>query len=71
MEGSRLASRSSTHDRAFQRVLEAADAERSTSRAHAVTFGAIDELPLADADAWQDHALPVATPHAYPLPADM
>ena len=36
-----------------------------------MTFGAIDELPFADVDAWQDHALPVAGPHAYPLPADM
>jgi hypothetical protein len=57
--------------RAFERVLEAADAGRSASRAHGVTFGGIDELPLADADAWEDHALPVATPHAYPLPADL
>jgi tetratricopeptide (TPR) repeat protein len=57
--------------RAFERVLEAADAGRSASRAHGVTFGALDELPLADADAWQDHALPVAGPDAYPLPADM
>jgi tetratricopeptide (TPR) repeat protein len=36
-----------------------------------VTFGAIDGLPFADVDAWQDHALPVAGPHAYPLPADI
>jgi tetratricopeptide (TPR) repeat protein len=57
--------------RAFERVLDAADAGRSASRAHGVTFGAIDELPFADADAWQDQALPVAAPHAYPLPADM
>jgi hypothetical protein len=57
--------------RAFKRVLEAADAGSSAAPAHGVTFGAIDELPLADADAWQDHALPVAAPHAYPLPADL
>src|SRR5918993_585986 len=57
--------------RAFERVLEAADAGRSAARAHGVTFGTIDELPLSDADAWQDHALPVAARHAYPLPADM
>ncbi len=57
--------------RAFERMLEAADAGRAASRAHGVTFGAIDELPLADADAWQDHALPVAAPNAYPLPADL
>jgi tetratricopeptide (TPR) repeat protein len=36
-----------------------------------VTFGAIDDLPFADVDAWQDHGLPVAGAHAYPLPADM
>ena len=56
---------------AFERLLEGAGAGRSASRAHGVTFGAIDELPFADVDAWQDHALPVAGPHAYPLPADM
>jgi tetratricopeptide (TPR) repeat protein len=57
--------------RAFERLLEAADGGRTAARAHGVTFGAIDELPFADVDAWQDHALPVAGPHAYPLPADM
>jgi tetratricopeptide (TPR) repeat protein len=57
--------------RAFERLLQAADAGRPASRAHGVTFGPIDELPFADVDAWQDHALPAAAPHAYPLPADM
>lgn len=56
---------------AFERLLEAADAGRSASRAHGVTFGAIDELPFADVDAWQDYGLPVAGPHAYPLAADL
>jgi len=56
---------------AFERLLEGTGAGRSASRAHGVTFGAIDELPFADVDAWLDHALPVAGPHAYPLPADM
>ena len=56
---------------AFERLLEGVGDGRSASRAHGVTFGAIDELPFADADAWQDHALPVAGPHAYPLPADL
>lgn len=56
---------------AFERLLEATGAGRSASRAHGVTFCAIDELPFADVDAWQDHALPVAGPHAYPLPGDM
>lgn len=55
--------------RAFERLLDA-DAG-SASRAHAVTFGTLDELPFADGDAWQDHALPVAGPDAYPLAADI
>jgi hypothetical protein len=41
--------------RAFERLLQAADAGRSASRAHGVTFSAIDELPFGDADAWLDH----------------
>jgi tetratricopeptide (TPR) repeat protein len=56
---------------AFERFLEGAGAGRTASRAHGVTFGTIDEMPIADVDAWQDHALPVAGPHAYPLPADL
>jgi tetratricopeptide (TPR) repeat protein len=55
---------------AFERVLDLADA-RYTSRAHGVTFGPIHELPFADADAWLDHALPVAGARAYPLAADL
>jgi tetratricopeptide (TPR) repeat protein len=56
---------------AFERVLEGNGGRRSASRAHVVTFGEIDELPFADADAWLDHQLPVAGPNAYPLIADM
>ena len=56
---------------AFERLLEGSAGGRAASRAHGVTFGAIDELPFADVDAWQDHGLPVAGPHAYPLPADL
>lgn len=56
---------------AFERLLEGVGDGRSASRAHGVTFGAIEELPFADADAWHDHALPVAGPRAYPLPADL
>jgi tetratricopeptide (TPR) repeat protein len=56
---------------AFERVLDAADAGRHVSRAHGVTFGPIDELPFADVDAWEEYALPVAAPHAYPLAADL
>lgn len=52
--------------RAFERLIE----RHSLSRAHGVTFGAIDELPFGDVDAWSDHALPLAGPRAYPLAAD-
>jgi tetratricopeptide (TPR) repeat protein len=55
--------------KAFERVLDLAD--ESADRAHSVTYGPIDELPFADADAWLDYALPVAGPRAYPLAADM
>lgn len=54
---------------AFERVLDVAG--RSATRAHGVTFGTLDELPFADADAWLDHALPVAGPQAYPCAADL
>jgi tetratricopeptide (TPR) repeat protein len=30
-------------------------------------FGGMDELPFGDADLWEDHDLPVASPQAYPL----
>jgi tetratricopeptide (TPR) repeat protein len=56
---------------AFEHLIEGTGAPRSVSRARAVTFGGIDQLPFADVDAWQDHALPVAGPQAYPLPADV
>lgn len=36
-----------------------------------VTFGPIAELPFADADTWEDYALPVAAPRAYPLASRM
>jgi tetratricopeptide (TPR) repeat protein len=42
-----------------------------TKRAFGVTYGAIDELPFADVDAWEDLALPVAGVNAYPLAADL
>lgn len=56
--------------KAFERVFASS---RSTPprRAHGVTFGSIDELPFADVDAWEDHALPVAGHQAYPLAADL
>lgn len=56
---------------AFERLLELASTGRSASHAHGVTFGPIDELPFADADAWLDYALPVAGARAYPLAADL
>jgi len=33
----------------------------------AVLYGPIEEMPFGDADLWEDHGLPVATDHAYPL----
>lgn len=58
--------------KAFERFLGlAADPRRHTDRAYGVTFGPIDELPFADADAWEDYELPVAGKRAYPLAADL
>jgi tetratricopeptide (TPR) repeat protein len=56
---------------AFERVLDGTAAGPRAARAHGVTFGAIDELPFADVDAWEDHRLPVAGPFAYPLAAEL
>ncbi len=56
--------------RAFERLLDDADPTQA-DRAHGITFGPIDELPFADVDAWETHALPVADADAYPLPADL
>lgn len=55
---------------AFERMF---DDTRTTlpRRAFGVTFGPLDELPFSDVDAWEDLALPVAGPHAYPLAADL
>jgi tetratricopeptide (TPR) repeat protein len=57
--------------RAFERVFELADAGHIPTRSYAVIFDRIDALPFDDVDAWQDHALPVAAPDAYPLAADL
>lgn len=57
--------------RAFEQLLESAETGRRPTRAHGATFGAIDELPFGDVDAWLDHDLPVAGPRAYPLLADL
>jgi len=40
-------------------------------RAFGVTYGPIDDLPFADVDAWEDLGLPVVSPRAYPLAADL
>lgn len=40
-------------------------------RAFGVTYGPIDDLPFADVDAWEDLDLPVVSPRAYPLAADL
>ena len=56
---------------AFERLLSDADDGLEVSRAHGVTFGALDAMPFADVDAWIDHALPVAGDLAYPVPAEI
>jgi tetratricopeptide (TPR) repeat protein len=33
----------------------------------AVWYGPIEEMPFGDADLWEDHGLPVAADHAYPI----
>ncbi len=50
--------------RAFDRLIERGVPDRGV---FGVTYGPVDELPFADADAWEDHALPVAGPRAYPM----
>jgi tetratricopeptide (TPR) repeat protein len=55
--------------REFERVLEIAD-PRQMRPAFGVTFGPPTELAFADADLWEDHALPLAGPQAYPVVAD-
>lgn len=57
--------------RAFERSIERADAGDMPTRSNGVFFDRIDGLPFADVDLWQDRALPVAAPDAYPLMADM
>jgi len=36
-----------------------------------VTYGPIEDLPFADVDLWEDLNLPVASPKAYPLAAEL
>ena len=55
--------------RAFERILDQRDPSQ-TRRAFGVTFGPVDEMSFADVDLWEDHALPLAGPLAYPLAAD-
>lgn len=55
---------------AFERVLEMTDA-RHMRRAFGVTFGPVEDLPFDDVDLWEEHALPVAGPVAYPMAADI
>lgn len=54
---------------AFERMMDVTDGGPMPTRAYGLTFGPIHELPFGDVDAWQDFALPVAGPDAYPLPA--
>jgi tetratricopeptide (TPR) repeat protein len=52
----------------YNELLEAADPEALLERARwSVFFGPIWEMPFGDADLWEEHALPVAGDHAYPV----
>lgn len=53
---------------AYQAVVEASDPVQVLERrsAWSLTFGPLPELPPIEADLWEDHALPVAGPEAYP-----
>ena len=55
--------------RAFERTLGQRGPSQ-TRRAFGVTFGPVDDMSFADVDLWEDHALPVAGPLAYPIAAD-
>jgi hypothetical protein len=57
--------------RAFERLFEETATQLVPDEANGVTFDTIESLPFADVDAWQDHALPVAAPDAYPLVAEL
>ncbi len=54
---------------AFERMFD--DRRKAPTRAHGMTFGAIDEMPFGDADAWEERGLPVAGPRAYPFAVDL
>ena len=56
--------------KAFERILDAPGIP-AFNRAYGVTFGPIENLPFADADVWEDLALPVAGSEAYPQPLDL
>ncbi len=55
----------------FENILESdGSAEDLLETGHwSIFFGPIQELPFGDADAWQDHGLPVAGDDAYPIAA--
>jgi tetratricopeptide (TPR) repeat protein len=55
--------------KAFERIFDT-PGPAGFDRAHGVTFGPVDELPFADVDAWEAHALPAAGSAAYPLAAE-
>jgi tetratricopeptide (TPR) repeat protein len=46
-------------------------ADWQPDRTRGVTFGPMDETPFADLDLWDEHALPLAEPRAYPFAAEM
>jgi len=58
-----------TGPREFERIQEEADPEAFLGRQGkwSLFYGPIDEMPFGDVDLWEDHALPVAGPSAYPV----
>lgn len=55
--------------REFERVQDTADSRAALGRRGkwSLFYGSIDEMPFGDVDLWEEHALPVAGPSAYPV----
>ena len=53
----------------FDRLQADADPTRVNARGSswAMLYGSFDEMPFGDGDLWEEHALPVAGPAAYPV----
>jgi tetratricopeptide (TPR) repeat protein len=55
--------------KSFDRLQSGADPTRAVDHggAWAMLYGSFDEMPFGDGDLWEEHALPVAGPAAYPV----